>query len=241
VNRFLKGVAAGAGLVGAVGGAILLSTRPAPHREVVDINVDRGLSDCPWPPNVRDPNGPWMFGPDVPDHEGDVARTNAYLVLRDNDRVFLAEPVREVRCIRFDPGPDIVIELDPYLGPLGDDVPPPVDPNVMSPCHDAAADVIAYRRVRKLLHDARVTEPFAFDDLEDWYKRNHHGEWLEGALLPMGKTAVATYHVTMYQCGEPLIKIDVKFFRDKAARHVCVPGGQGGGALPPCPDAGSNL
>jgi hypothetical protein len=233
---------AGAVLIGGVVAVMLLVRRRAPHSDVLDINVDRGLSDCPWPPEVRDPNGPAEPGPKGAEY-GDVTRENVYLVLRDNDRVFLAERVREVRCTRPSPGPDIVIELDPNLGPLGDDQPPPVDPSVMETCQDVSADVTAYRRVRKLLHDTRVTDPWAFERLERWYASNHHEQWEEGPLARLGKTAVATYYVTLWQCGQPIVKIDVKFFRDEKESHVCVPGGAGSDAsgLPACPDGGPLL
>jgi hypothetical protein len=226
-------------LIGGGVAAMLLVRRRAPQSEVLDINVDRGLSDCPWPPEVRDPNGPAGGGPTAVDGNSYLTRENVYLVLRDNDRVFLAERVREVQCIRPSPGPDIMIELDPNLGPLGDDQPPAVNPNVINTSRDASADVTAYRRVRKLLHDTRVTDPWAFQVLENWYASNHREGIGEGRLTEMGKAAVALYYVQMF-LGEPTIRVDVKFFRDLAEGHVCVPGGAGSDAsgLPACPDGG---
>jgi hypothetical protein len=233
-------VIVGAALFGGGAVAALLVRRPAPQPDVLDINVDRGLSDCPWPADVRDPNGPAGAGPSAADPTGEVDSENVYLVLRDNDRVFLAERVREVRCIRPSPGPDIMIELDPNLGPLGDDQPPAVNPDVIDTCRDASADVTAYRRVRKLLHDARVTNPWAFDRLEEWYASNHHRQIAEETMGEIGRTAVAIYYVQMFQCGEPFIRVDVKFAREPTDEHVCVPGGTGGDAsgLPACPDGG---
>jgi hypothetical protein len=228
----------GAAFIGGGVAAVLLVRRPAPQPDLLDINVDRGLSDCPWPPEVRDPNGPAEPRPEGADR-GDVTRKNVYLVLRDNDRVFLAERVLEVQCIRPSPGPDIMIELDPNLGPLGDDQPPAVNPNVMSSRQDASADVTAYRRVRKLLHDTRVTDPLAFQVVEDWYASNRHEGIGEARLTEMGKAAVALYYVQIF-LGEPTLRVDVKFFRELEGDHVCVPGGYGidASGLPACPDGG---
>lgn len=243
-GRIATGVVA---LLGWLAAAVLFATRPRERMEVVDIDVNHGLSDCPWPPGVRDPNGEANHDPKSPDWPGEVDKKNAYLVLRDDDKILLAEPVREVRCVRPSPGPDIMIELNPNLGPLGDDVPPAVDPNVVAGCRDASTGVTAYRRVRKLLHDMRITDPMAFQRVEDWYQGNHHGEWEEGELLqPMGKTAISTYFVTLWDC-EPIVQIDVHFFREEKDEHVCVPLSMGPRAAPtlprctaraPLPDAG---
>ncbi len=85
-----------------------------------------------------------------------VTRRNAYVVLRDGDHVYLAEPVDEIRCVRSSPGPDIVIELKPDRGPLGDELPPDLDP---SPCVDNRAALTMYRRAHAVLRSFGVTSP----------------------------------------------------------------------------------
>jgi hypothetical protein len=133
----------------------------------VDINLDRGLADCPWPE-----------GMDPLDPEGEVSLKNLYAVVRTDQRVYFAGPVTRLTCYSaYVFGPDITMQLPFGEQPaIGAYPAPPLDPQINHSHDDLPRRLTAYRRARSLVDDFALPPKKAErarQSLDEWYAGNH--------------------------------------------------------------------
>ncbi len=136
-------------------------------REPLEINLDHGLADCPWPSGV-----------DRLDPKGRVSVEDRVVVLRTDARVYYTGRVVALTCFSaYDVGPEITLALPSGEPSEGDDfAPPPLDPKLDRTRDDLAAALAAYRRARHVVDDfALSTETTERDRqaLDAWYGGDH--------------------------------------------------------------------
>ncbi|MGO9342321.1 MAG: hypothetical protein ACLP6E_07350 [Acidimicrobiales bacterium] len=227
-SRWLLGIALGTCALG----AILTWALRTPPLRLVDININHGLSDCPWPYTVRDPNMPSA----VPRPAGDVGIVTLHdvrLVLRDDDRVLFSGRVKELDCYRpLDLGPGLDIWLPSDAG--DDDTPPPMKSGARS-LEDPLGTMHAhlYRIGTRMMRDFHVTDRRVLDNLQDFYVSQTDGVWLN--LGRVGSVAQLQLELAP-NMPAPVARMLLDFFYAPGPEHrPCTMAQTDPQTLPACP------
>jgi hypothetical protein len=135
--------------------------------ETIDINLDRGLADCPWPAGV-----------DKLDPVGAMRLEDRDVIVRTDERICFAGHVDALNCFSaYSLGPVITLELSPRSEQvIGDYSPPALDPSI-DRLHDNLPEALAtYRRARRIV-DGFALAPDAATKarqwLDEWYAGDH--------------------------------------------------------------------
>jgi hypothetical protein len=159
------------------------------RRHPLDINLDHGLADCPWPDGV-----------DRLDPVGEVEVEDRDVVVRTDGRAYLAERAVSVKCSSaYLLGPIIIIELRTDRSDRRDP-PPPLDPSVDHSQDDLPAALTAYRVALGVMDRFDLSAEEAARgrrSLEEWYAR---GDYKGGASLgSVGTLASGAVEVALFQ------------------------------------------
>jgi hypothetical protein len=230
---------AGVGLVGLA--ALLVGRSPL----IVDIDVDRGLADCPWRVPISDPNLAPGREHD-PRDPGYTDQENVFLVLRDHEHVALAEPVASVECWRPESGATDVafggfihVWVHPWTSPSEDASPPGrLLPNGEPGGPHSADEVAIYR------YALRMIDGFDLDRcagsgrayLDGWYREAYLGH----AGLDLRRLGNAAHLTVLLEAGfgTDVQLLELRFPRTPGQpRRICQPVGPDTSAssLPLCP------
>lgn len=157
----------------------------------LDINLDHGLADCPWPKGV-----------DPLDPGGEARVEDRNVVLRTNDRIYLSERVVSVTCYSaYLFGPAILIELRADAPPERHDPAPPLDPKIDRSRDDLPAALAAYRVALRVMDQFGLTEEEAArgkQSLEQWYGEGNHNLKGSASLGYVGTLASGAVEVLVF-------------------------------------------
>jgi hypothetical protein len=136
------------------------------ERQRVDINLDHGLADCPWPD-----------GTDRLDPEGEVRIEDAFVVVRTDQRTYFSGRVASLVCYSaYLLGPAIALDVRSWDPPANNSYPaPPRDPEVLVGHTDMTALLATYRRARAIVDDFGLSAEAitqAREPLDRWYGGN---------------------------------------------------------------------
>jgi hypothetical protein len=142
-----------------------LLRRPKP--KTIDINLDRGLADCPWP-----------VGVDKLDPVGGMRIEDRDVIVRTDERVCFAGHVDALNCFSaYSLGPVITLELSPSGEEAeGNGSPPALDPS-LDRTHDNLPEALATHRRALRIVDGFALSPDAAtkarESLAEWYAGVH--------------------------------------------------------------------
>jgi hypothetical protein len=161
------------------------------RRHPLDINLDHGLADCPWPDGV-----------DRLDPAGEVEVEDRDVVVRTDERVYLAERAVSVKCSSaYLLGPIIIIELRTDRSDRRDPA-PPLDPSVDHARDDLPAALTAYRVALGVMDRFDLSAEEAArgrQSLGQWYSRGDHSMKGGASLETVGTLASGAVEVALFQ------------------------------------------
>jgi hypothetical protein len=199
----------------ALGGALLYAIVKGVRSRYVEtpleINLDHGLADCPWP-----------IGVDPLDPTGEVKVEDRYLILRDNKHVGLAERVVSVICYSaYLFGPEIRVELRTDRLPRRTDPAPTVDPSMHPSNDNLRSALIAYRVARSVIEQFRMSDEEiqrGRQSLDHWYTAGDFNMRGEATLGYQGTLASGGVLVQVFY--GPKVTLGFSFRTDVSAMKI---------------------
>jgi hypothetical protein len=189
--------------------------------ETIDINLDRGLADCPWPAGV-----------DKLDPVGGMRLEDRDVIVRTDERICFAGHVDAFNCFSaYSLGPVITLELSPSTEEaVGDGSPPALDPSI-DRLHDNLPEALAtYRRARRIVDGFALLPDAAGkarQSLDEWYAGDH--DVLGGATIGFVGTLASSGLEVELNCGADIV-LKFSFWTDSRwsswdgseRRRICI-------------------